>query len=145
MLRYAIALLLSLTVALPAAAEQVQKVGKYAVHHVAFGSTFLTPEIARTYDITRSRYVGLVNITVIDTSLPGDETHAVAVKIQGTARNLLGNVKNLSFKEIREGTAIYYIAEVGHRNEETFTFDIEVSNGQDLSTELTFKQKFFVD
>ncbi len=145
MLRYAVALLFSLMVALPATAEQVQKVGKYAIHYVAFGSTFLTPEIARTYDITRSRYVGLVNITVIDTSLPGDETHAVAVKIDGTARNLLGNVKNLSFKEIREGTAIYYIAEVGHRNEETFTFDITLSNGKDLSSELSFHQKFFVD
>ncbi|MBY6186372.1 DUF4426 domain-containing protein [Marinobacter hydrocarbonoclasticus] len=145
MLRYAFVLLFSLFAALPASAEQVQRVGKYAVHYVAFGSTFLTPEIARTYDITRSRYVGLVNVTVIDTSLPGDETHAVAVDIEGTARNLLGNVKNLRFKEIREGTAIYYIAEVDHRNEETFTFDISLENTQGLSSELSFKQKFFVD
>jgi len=89
--------------------------------------------------------VGLVNITVIDTSLPGDETHAVAIEIQGTARNLLGNIKELTFKEIREGTAIYYIAEVNHRNEETFTFDISVSNSQGLKSDLSFKQKFFVD
>ncbi|MBY6107037.1 DUF4426 domain-containing protein [Ferrimonas balearica] len=145
MLKYAMALLFSLLAALPASAEQVQKAGKYNVHYAAFGSTFITPEIARTYDITRSRYVGLVNITVIDTSLPGDETHAVAIEIQGTARNLLGNIKELTFKEIREGTAIYYIAEVNHRNEETFTFDISVSNSQGLKSELSFKQKFFVD
>ncbi|MBY5992618.1 DUF4426 domain-containing protein [Ferrimonas balearica] len=145
MLRLAAALLVSLLAVFPASAEQMQKVGKYAIHYVSFGSTFLTPEIAKNYDITRSRYVGLVNVSVIDTSQSGDQTHAVEVKISGTARNLLGSSKALDFKEIREGSAIYYIAEVSHRNEETFTFDINLDNGQDLSTELHFKQKFYVD
>ncbi|GAA4875519.1 DUF4426 domain-containing protein [Ferrimonas pelagia] len=138
-------LIASLFLLAPASAEQKLQVGDYAIHYVSFGSTFLTPQIAKNYGITRSRYTGLVNVSVIDTSQPTDETHAVPVAISGTARNLLGSSKTLEFKEIREGDAIYYIAELSHSNEETFTFNIELSNGSDLNTKLRFEQKFYVD
>ena len=137
-------LALSLFLVLPAKAEQKVQVGDYAIHYVSFGSTFIPPSIAKTYGINRSRYVGLVNVVVLHTS-KGGEGEAVAASIRGNAQNLLGSQKSLKFKEIREGTAIYYIAEVDHRNEETFTFTLDISNGTDLDTNLQFKQKFYVD
>ncbi|SHI10005.1 DUF4426 domain-containing protein [Ferrimonas marina] len=146
MFRALITLVLSgLMLLVPASAEQKMQVGKYAIHYVSFGSTFLTPEVAKAYGISRSRYTGLVNVSVIDTSIQGDTSHTVAVSISGNAKNLLGSNKSLDFKEVREGDAIYYIAEVGHRNEETYTFDIQLDNGSDLNTRLQFQQKFYVD
>ncbi|SDK11360.1 protein of unknown function [Ferrimonas sediminum] len=137
-------LVFSLALSLPAQAEQKVQVGDYAIHYVSFGSTFIPPSIAKNYDITRSRYIGLVNIMVKDTSQDKVGT-ALSAEITGYAQNLLGSQKNLRFKEIREGDAIYYIAEIEHRNEETFTFSIDINNGTDLDTNLQFEQKFYVD
>ncbi|QIZ75720.1 DUF4426 domain-containing protein [Ferrimonas lipolytica] len=138
-------LIASVCLSFTAAAEQKMQVGKYAIHYVTFGSTFLTPEIAKSYGVKRSRYTGLVNISVLDTSQQGEVSAAVAANISGQARDLTGITKNLDFREIREGEAIYYIAELDYRNEETYHFDIDVSHDNDLTTKLKFKQKFYVD
>ncbi|WP_028117323.1 DUF4426 domain-containing protein [Ferrimonas senticii] len=145
MLRALLTVIITATLSLAAHAEQKLQVGKYAIHYVTFGSTFLTPEIAKSYGIERSRYTGLVNISVIDTSQPGSMPTAVAAALSGNARDLTGINKALEFREIREGDAIYYIAELSHRNEETYQFKIDINNQSDLNTTLTFKQKFYVD
>ncbi|KMV28439.1 DUF4426 domain-containing protein [Photobacterium swingsii] len=128
--------------ALPAQAEQLKNIGDLEVHYSSFPSTFLTPEVASTYRIQRSRYSAVVNVTVLDKNQQGKP--AVTAVLSGTARNLLGNEKRLSFREIREGKAIYYIAEISHANEESLKFNIDVSqNGTNGS--INFKQTFFVD
>jgi len=48
--------------ALPAQAEQFKNIGNLEVHYSSFPSTFLTPEVANTYRITRSRYSAVVNV-----------------------------------------------------------------------------------
>ena len=52
--------------ALPAQAEQLKNIGDLEVHYSSFPSTFLTPEVASTYRIQRSRYSAVVNVTVLD-------------------------------------------------------------------------------
>ncbi|KXI23320.1 DUF4426 domain-containing protein [Photobacterium sanguinicancri] len=128
--------------ALPAQAEQLKNIGELEVHYSSFPSTFLTPEVASTYRIQRSRYSAIVNVTVLDKSQQGKP--AVAAVLSGTARNLLGNEKRLSFREVREGKAIYYIAEISHANEESLKFNIDVSQNGTNGT-INFKQTFFVD
>ncbi len=128
--------------ALPAQAEQLKNIGNLEVHYSSFPSTFLTPEVANTYRITRSRYSAVVNITVLDTSATGKP--AVTAQLSGKARNLLGTEKKLAFREVREGKAIYYIAELSHANEESFKFTIDVfQNG--TNGEIKFDQTFYVD
>ena len=124
-------------------AEQKQSVGNFDIHYVALGSTFITPSIAKTYGITRSSYTGLINISVLDTSAEGNP--AVPVEISGIANNLLDARVELSFKEIREGGAIYYIAEVPYRDDQEINFQIAIKYGNKLNTQLKFKQKFYVD
>ena len=124
-------------------AEQKQQVGNYDIHYMALGSTFITPAIAKTYGIERSRFNGIVNIAVLDTSQEGNP--AVAVDISGIANNLLDARKDLNFKEIREGDAIYYIAQVPYRDDQEINFTIAVKHGNKLNTALKFKQKFYVD
>ncbi|KXO11137.1 hypothetical protein AKG98_511 [Moritella sp. JT01] len=135
-------LLLSITLLVSAAAnaEQMQKLGNWDVHYIAFPSTFLTPDIASDYDIDRSKYLGIINISVLDS----DTLKAQAVTMTVTARNLLGNIRELEVREIREQDAIYYIAEVPHRNEETYRIKVTLTSGNQTQ-ELKFQQKFYVD
>lgn len=123
-------------------AENMKKMGDWNVHYIAIGATFLTPEIAKTYGIERSRYNGLVNISVLDNTQK--DTPAKAVSIVGQARNNVGQTKTLEFKEVKEGDAIYYLAQIKYNNEETFHFDIDITdNGK--TQKLKFTQKFYVD
>ncbi|WP_299793843.1 DUF4426 domain-containing protein [uncultured Shewanella sp.] len=137
------ALILTLAFIGSVSAEQKQKVGNYDIHYVALGSTFLTPSIAKSYGIKRSSYTGIINISVLDTSQEGNPP--VAVEISGIANNLLDARINLKFREIREGDAIYYVAEVPYRDDQEINFQIAIKHQKKLNTQLTFKQKFYVD
>ncbi|MCZ4336296.1 DUF4426 domain-containing protein [Shewanella colwelliana] len=137
------AILLSLVMTGMASAEQKQSVGIYDIHYVAIGSTFITPSIAKTYGIKRSSYTGIINVSVLDTSVDGNP--AIPVEISGLANNLLDARINLIFREIREGDAIYYIAEVPYRDDQDINFQLAIKYGKKLNTQLKFKQKFYVD
>ncbi len=124
-------------------AEQKETVGNFDIHYMALGSTFLTPSIAKSYGIQRSSYTGIINIAVLDISEANKP--AVPVEITGVANNLLDARINLTFKEIREGDAIYYIAEVPYRDDQEINFNIAIKYGNQLNTNLQFKQKFYVE
>ncbi|WP_434950880.1 DUF4426 domain-containing protein [Shewanella sp. HL-SH4] len=141
-LPFALIMSLMLLIA-PAQAEQKQQVGNFDIHYMALNSTFITPTIAKTYGIERSRYNGIINIAVLDTSQGGNP--AVAVEISGIANNLLDAKMELNFKEIREGDAIYYIAQVPYRDDQEINFSIAIKHAKKLNTSLKFKQKFYVD
>lgn len=123
-------------------AQNMKKLGSMNVHYMALGATFLTPEVAKAYGIERSRYNGLINISVLDNTQKN--TPAKMVSISGTARNDVGQIKTLSFQEVKEGDAIYYLAQINYSDEETFYFDFKITDGKE-SHQLTFKQKFYVD
>lgn len=141
-----ITLLVTITISLLAitnvSAENMKKLGTMNVHYMAIGSTFFTPEIAKAYGITRSRYNGLINISVLDNTKAGNP--AKSVSITGQAKNNLGQFKTLDFEEVKEGDAIYYLAQVSYRNEETLHFTLTINDGSEQQT-LKFSQKFYVD
>jgi len=146
MKRYLLNILLvlsaSFAVLTSANAENMKKLGSLNVHYMAIGSTFFTPEIAKAYGITRSRYNGLVNISVLDNTKVG--TPAKTVAISGQAKNNLGQFKELEFSEVKEGSAIYYLAQVSYNHEETLHFTLTINDGKTEQT-LKFSQKFYVD
>lgn len=125
-----------------AQAENMKKLGNMNVHYMAIGSTFFTPEIAKAYGITRSRFNGLVNISVLDNTQKG--TPAKSVSISGKAKNNVGQFKPLEFTEVKEGSAIYYLAQVSYNNEETIHFDLTITDGKE-EQRLKFSQKFYAD
>ncbi|PSW07811.1 DUF4426 domain-containing protein [Photobacterium rosenbergii] len=131
-----------LSVSFSASAGQFKDIENLEVHYSSFPSTFLTPEVASTYNIQRSRYSAVINVTVLKKDQEGKP--AVAAVLNGQAKNLLGTVKNLSFREVREGNAIYYIAEIKHANEERFSFSIDVSHNGTRGN-IEFDQTFYVD
>lgn len=133
-----ISLLLLLAASLgPALAEQSQQLGPWTVHYNAFNSTFLSPQIASQYDIRRSRLNAVLNVAVQDA-----QGKAQAVALSGEARDLLGHVRTLSFREVREGEAIYYLAQLPFRQEDTFRFEIQLKAAGQQQL-LKFQQTFY--
>ncbi|ASP46993.1 DUF4426 domain-containing protein [Cognaticolwellia beringensis] len=123
-------------------AENMKKMDDINVHYIALGSTFLTPEIAKAYGIERSRYKGLINISVLDNTQASHPSKMV--NISGRARNDVGQIKSLDFMEVKEGDAIYYLAQVSYTNKETIYFDINITD-KGKQHNLKFTQKFYVD
>jgi hypothetical protein len=123
--------LLALLMTLPLRAEQMQELGPWKVHYSAFN--------ARTYGLERSRYNGIVNIAV-----QNKQGVAQAVGIRGEARNLTGTLRPLNFQEVKEGNAIYYLAVLPYRNEDTYQFTLKIM-GEGQQQTLTFQQTFYVD
>jgi predicted Zn-dependent protease len=119
---------------------QYKNLGNWQVHYIAFPSTFLQPSIAKNYNIERSNYNAVINISVLDKT----SKKAQKVSLSGVAKNLVGQSKKLKFKEIVDGESVYYIATLTYSNEETFRFYLDVRSGN-KSERLSFHQKFYVD
>lgn len=126
--------------AFSANAEQKKTLGNWDVHYMVVGTPFLTPDVAANYGIVRSKFNALINISVLD-SKTGTAQRA---DVTGVAKNLIGNSKKLTFKKVEEGDAIYYLAVLPFRDQETFRFEIDVRKGSNQQT-LRFQQKMYVD
>ncbi len=133
------------SLAFNAQADNSMKFGDYVVHYNAFRSDELTPDIAKAYGLTRRNNRMVLNITVQKLGKNG-KTIPVKAKVQGFASNLTGQVKNLDFKEIYDGDAIYYLAQSQVSNRETLKFDIKATpEGATITANVKFKQQFFTD
>lgn len=133
-------LLANLLFSAMALAEQKETLGKWDVHYIAFNSTFITPDIAKHYSIVRSKYNGIINISVLNKA----DQKAQSAVLTGTARNLLGVSKSLMFKEVSEGDAIYYIAVLPFSDQETFRVTVNINDGTDQQV-LKFQHKFYAE
>lgn len=122
-------------------AEQMKGIKNIDVHYSAFNSTFLTPKVARSYNLERNAYQALLNITVLDNSQLGKP--AIEAKLSGTATNLIGQIQTLEFQFIKEADAMYYIAPLKIEDETTLRFNIEVDAGLKGRGVLKFHQKFY--
>lgn len=142
MRKWIIALLMAV-ISLPTLAEQFKTIKNVEVHYSAFNSTFLTPQVARSYQLKRNGYSAILNISVLDNSSLGKP--ATEAKITGHAKNLIGHLRELEFKQVKEGDAIYYIAQFPITNEENLSFDIDVNAGLKGAGKLKFTQKFYVE
>lgn len=120
---------------------QYKELGPWQVHYIAFPSTFIQPSIAKAYGLERSNYKGIINISVLANK---EGTPAQKAKLTGEAKNLLGSIQTLEFKEVVDGDAIYYLAQVDFRNEEIYRFKININQGNNFQV-LNFQQKFYVD
>lgn len=123
-------------------AENSKEFGDYVIHYNAFRSDTLSPEIAKTYNLTRRSNRVILNIAVLKKVLNTTGT-PVAANVSGHVNNLTGQMKNLEFREIKEGTAIYYLAESQFTEGEFLKFNLKVApEGQSQATTLKFDKKF---
>lgn len=135
-----VSLTLGLLLSYQASAEQKQELGNWDVHYIAFNTTFLTPQVAKQNGIVRSKFNGLINISVLDKQ---DKT-AQSVILTGEAINLLGVSKKLTFKQVTEGKAIYYLAVLPFSDREQYRISVSINDGLEQKT-LKFQHKFYAD
>jgi hypothetical protein len=117
-------------------------IGDHIVHFSAQSTDQLPPEVARAYNIVRSKNRAMLNVSVLQ------ESDNMPVKADITVRtvNLTGQLKNVTMREITEQEAIYYIGEIPVANRETLIFDISVRpEGVEEVSEVRFKRQFFTD
>ncbi|MES9844337.1 MAG: DUF4426 domain-containing protein [Candidatus Sedimenticola sp. PURPLELP] len=126
-------------------AENSTKAYGYTVHHNAIPVSMLSPEIATSYGLVRSKYRGIINISVIK-DVPGTTGTPVTAQVTARATNIIGQMNNIHLREIREGEAVYYIGEFPIADQETLTFRLEVTPaGLDRSIKAQLSQQFFID
>ncbi len=126
-----------------ASAENSRVYGDYVVHYNAFRSDTLSPEIAKAYNLTRRNNRIIVNITVLKKVL-GTTGKPVPATVTGNASNLTGQLKSLEFREIKEDTAIYYIAEMKVSDGEFLKFKLNITpEGEEGPARLQFSKRFF--
>ena len=134
--------LISLCLALPALAadaarpERKEVFGDVTVHYSAFTSSMLQSNIAAATGLVRSKNQGVLNIAVIKAGKP-----SIAV-VSGTVKDLTGRSSPLSFRQITDQGAVYYIAQFKIEQAETLTFDLNVETGG-ISHPLSFNQEVF--
>ena len=132
-------LFIALCLSLPALAERKQSFGDLDVHYSAFNSSFLQPEIAAAAGLSRGKQQGVLNIAVLKAGLPA------AAVVSGEVRNLLGQVRSLSFKQVSEGEAIYYLAQFPIEQQEMLRFSLKIQADGGNIHSLDFNQELFPD
>ncbi len=143
--RQFITTVLFLLLPLSAPAENSTRGGGYTIHHNAIKTDFLSPEIAKTYGVQRSKFRGMVNISVLEDA-GGPAGKAVPAEITIKAINLMGVPKPIELREIREGEAIYYIGDFPVTDGEIVNFELQVvPEGSDKGITARFSQEFFID
>jgi len=138
------ALILSL-LAVMAQAEQSISDGKYEIHYNAFNSSFITPEVAQQYNLTRSSVRALVNVTVLKINDDGSKT-PVRAQVSGQAANLLQQAQQLEFQLVDEGQALYYIGSFRFTEEEKQIITLNVQPDADAEPySIEFEQTFYTN
>lgn len=127
----------------PTMAQQSEMFGPFELHYSVVNTTFLEPSVAATYNITRGEKRAILNLAVREHTDTGTEPRTMLIK--GRTWDLIQN-QDLEFQEIREGQAIYYIAEFKFINEEWRFFEVDFRpEGAEESYTYKFKHQLYIN
>ena len=140
-MRYLLALSLSLFMAFAAQAEVDRKksYGALDVHYNIFNSTFLQPDTARAVGLNRSKNQAVLNVSMVK------DAKGQKGAVTGSFKNLLGQMETLTFKEVDEGDAVYYLAQFAITSQEILRFELKVTDAEGALHILNFNQEVFPD
>lgn len=124
------------------AGESMKDIGDHVIHFSAQATDELSPEVARAYNIVRSKNRAMLTVSVVRES----DNASVPAEVSVKTVNLTGQLKNVAMREIEEQDAVYYIGETPVAHRETLIFDIAVMpEGAAGSSEVRFKREFYTD
>ena len=145
MIKQRLLLLLLSLLPLTAMAENSTKIPGFTIHHNAIPTAMISPDVARQYQIVRSKYRGMLNVSIIK-DLADTIGKAVTADVQAHTFNLIGQIHNIKLQEIREGEAIYYIGDFPIVDGETLKIRMEIiPEGLSRTTKAEISQQFFID
>ena len=114
--------------------QRQQTFGDTTVYYNAFPSTFLTPGIANTVGVTRSKQNAVLNITV------NKAGKNIAANVQGSVKTGDEKATPLRFREVGENGEINYLAQFPVKGTQTFTFKVDVKAPGATSETIEFTQ-----
>ncbi len=142
---YRFGALLLLLLSLSVRAEQYIDQGDYRIHYSAINSTQLTPEVARSFNVKRTRGEALLVLNAQRRDAEG-RYQPVAATASGQARSLIGQVEKLQLRAVRESEVHYLLAPFEVLDGEFLTLELSVSpEGAGAPIPLKFQQQFYRD
>ena len=146
MTKMKIILLLILTLSVTSAwAENSTNIPGFTIHHNAIPTASLDPAIAKQYAIQRSKYRGLLNVSIIkaEEGTTGIPSRGV---VMAKATNIRGQLISIPMRMVEEGDAVYYIGEFRIADQETLNFELNVQpRGETRFYNAKLSQQFFID
>ena len=128
-----------------AVAQTSESFGEYTVYYNAFTSDTLQPSVAKLYNITRSKNLGLLTVSVMKKSLSPLGT-PVKAQVKAEATNLTGQLKTVEVREVDDGSAIYYLSEIYVTHKEVLDFTLNVTpEGESKPFVVKFRQQFYTN
>jgi hypothetical protein len=145
MFKFFTQLLLVSLISLPVWAENSTSIPGYTIHHNAIPSASLEPKIAHQYGIQRSKYRGMLNVSIIK-SVEGTTGESSEAIVMAKANNIRGQLISIPMRKVTEGEAIYYIGEFRIADQETLNFEIQVKpKGERRFYTARLSQDFYID
>jgi len=123
-------------------AEISQEFGQIKVHYNALTTDELQPEVARAYKIERSKTRGIVTMSILKKNKVGMPT-PIPAKITIYVTNMTQQLANIEMREIKEGSAIYYIGEFRVAPPDTLKFTATIEAAGEPKHDMEFSQKFY--
>lgn len=105
--------------------DHTKNFDQYTVYYNLINSTFLTPEVAERYEISRDDDVAVLTVSVRGPNEDGEMT-AQPSEISGVVTDLVQR-RALEFDEFRDPNAVYYIAEVQALGRTRLDFSLDIS------------------
>ncbi|MEX2488328.1 MAG: DUF4426 domain-containing protein [Pseudomonadales bacterium] len=120
---------------LPAYGEQSISWRNYVIHYTAFESTLIPEEVAAANGVVRSSNRLVTNIVIKQKN----RNETVPAKVEGTVTNLLNQTSELTFREVNERDAVYYLASQVVDEQDTLRFNVKIRpTGEDEVYSLEF-------
>nr|MBV6630442.1 DUF4426 domain-containing protein [Oceanococcus sp. HetDA_MAG_MS8] len=124
-----------------ASAEQAIRSGDWVLHYMTLNTTELTPDVAKTYGVRRSKRRGLLMLNLQKAQGPVKSYDHSA---EGTIRNLVGQTKIEEQRRVETKDAIYTLVTFSYTHLETLRFDYQVQPEQSAEQiSLKFHQQMF--
>jgi len=123
--------------------ERKQVFGNYEVHYIGLNSSFIPEQAAEAYDIPRSRSLGYLSVSVLDTNVDG-MPQPVSAEVTGTMKNLIGQTRTIEFREIKETNAVYYVSTFRFDKNDIYRINLQVTpQAQNKTFSVDFSQQFY--
>lgn len=143
LVRFIVLLIAALHLSPAALAQNSEMFGPFELHYSVVNTTFLEPEVAATYGITRGKKRAILNLSVREHLDQGTAGRTMLLK--GRTWDLIHG-EPLEFMEVREGDAIYYIAEFTFINEEFRFFEMNFRpEGAEQTYTFKFKHQLYIN
>ncbi len=111
----------------------------HVVHYNVFPSSVLDPAVARQYQLKRATNIHTLNLAVHRKTDKG--TEPVDALLKGTVTNFFQQQQELVFQRVKEGDAVYFLAQFRVKDENPLTFDFYIRpEGHSQTYELQFRR-----